>query len=91
MAQYLVIESFKGGNAVPVYERFRERGRMAPEGLAYVASWVTTDYATCYQVMECEDARLLDEWMANWADLVDFTVIPVVTYTAAAARFSGGK
>jgi hypothetical protein len=76
--QYLVIERYRGGDPVPVYRRFRERGRMAPEGLAYVGSWITEDLATCYQVMACDDRALLDEWMAAWSDLVDFEVMPVL-------------
>ncbi len=75
---FMIIEHFREG-AAPVYSRFRERGRMAPEGLQYVASWVTRDYARCYQVMECDDRALLDQWMGAWADLVDFEVHPVVT------------
>jgi hypothetical protein len=76
---YLIIERFRKGDPIPVYRRFRERGRMAPEGLTYVASWVTEDLGTCYQIMECASRLLLDDWMANWNDLVDFEVIPVLT------------
>ena len=82
---YMIVEHFRGGDAVPVYRRFRDRGRLAPEGLRYVASWVTDDLRHCYQVMECDDRALLDAWMAAWADLVDFEVIPVVTSAEAAA------
>ncbi|HET9424268.1 MAG TPA: DUF3303 family protein [Gemmatimonadaceae bacterium] len=82
----MIIERFRNGDAVPVYRRFRERGRLAPEGIAYVNSWVTPDLTTCYQVMECEDRAKLDEWMANWADLVNFEVVPVITSPEAAAR-----
>ncbi len=82
----MVIEHFRGGNPRPVYERFRARGRLAPEGLAYVSSWVTEDLAHCYQVMETADRRLLDQWIAAWADLVDFEVIPVITSAEASAR-----
>ena len=64
---------------MPVYRRFREKGRLAPEGLRYVASWVTGDLTTCFQVMECDDRRLLDEWLAAWADLVDFEVHPALS------------
>jgi len=83
---YMVIERFRGGDPVPVYRRFRERGRMAPEGLTYVSSWVTDDLKLCYQVMECADRALLEEWMANWEDLVEFEVVPVVTSSEAAGR-----
>ena len=82
---YMVIESFHDGDPRPVYTRFAERGRMAPEGLAYVSSWVTEDLRRCYQVMECADRALLDEWMSSWRDIVDFEVVPVVTSPEAAA------
>ena len=82
---YMIIEHFRGGDALPVYRRFRDRGRLAPEGLRYVASWVTDDFSRCYQVMECAERELLDAWMANWQDLVDFEVIPVVTSADAVA------
>jgi hypothetical protein len=87
---YLVIETFRGGDPRPVYVRFRERGRLAPDGLRYVASWVTDDLRRCYQVMECDDRALLDAWIANWRDLVEFDVLPVVTSAEAAARVLGG-
>jgi hypothetical protein len=82
---YMVVERFRGGDAKPVYQRFREQGRMAPAGLSYVGSWVTEDLRQCFQVMECENRALLEEWMERWMDLVDFEVIPVVTSSAAAA------
>lgn len=81
---YMVIEDYKGG-PVPVYQRFREQGRMAPDGLRYVNSWVTSDLQRCYQVMECDDPALLQQWIDRWKDLVDFEVIPVVTSSEAAA------
>lgn len=84
---YMIVEEFKGDPA-PVYRRFRERGRLAPDGLRYVNSWVTTDLQRCYQVMECDDRRLLDEWMEQWKDLVDFDVVPVVTSAEAASTIS---
>lgn len=85
---FLIIERFRGGDPAPVYRRFREKGRLAPEGLTYVSSWVTEDLATCYQVMETADRALLEQWMAQWADLVEFEVIPVITSaeTSAAER-----
>lgn len=81
---YLVIETFRNGDAVPVYRRFRDSGRLAPEGLRYVASWVTADLRRCFQVMESEDPSLLAEWMARWEDLVDFEVVPVIASADAA-------
>ena len=76
---FMVIENFRDGDARPVYRRFRDRGRLAPEGLRYVASWVTEDMTRCYQVMECDDRALLDAWIAQWEDIVDFEVVPVRT------------
>jgi len=81
---YMIIERFRGGDPVPVYRRFRERGRLAPDGLRYVTSWVTADLRQCFQVMECEDPRLLEEWTSRWSDLVEFEILPVVTSTEAA-------
>jgi hypothetical protein len=82
---YMVIERFRNGDPVPIYRRFREQGRLAPEGLQYITSWVTADHTVCYQVMSCDHRRLLDEWMSRWSDIVDFEVIPVVTSAEAAA------
>lgn len=85
---YMVIERFKDGDAIPVYRRFREQGRMAPEGLAYVSSWVDTKLECCYQVMETDDRSLLDQWMARWNDIVEFEVYPVITSAEAAQRIA---
>lgn len=81
---FMIIEHFRDGDARPVYRRFRDHGRLAPEGLRYLASWVTEDFRRCYQVMECDDPALLHQWMAQWQDLVDFEVVPVRTSAAAA-------
>jgi hypothetical protein len=85
---YMVVEHFKNRDAVPVYRRFRDRGRMAPEGLIYVSSWVDVKLERCYQVMETTDPALLDEWLAHWADLVEFEVYPVITSREAAERIA---
>lgn len=85
---YMIIERFKNRDPVPVYRRFRDRGRMAPEGLTYVSSWVTEDLDRCYQVMECDDRRLLEQWMTRWSDVTDFEVIPVVTSAQAVERIA---
>lgn len=77
--RHLVIETFRNGDPVPVYRRFRAEGRLMPPGLAFVSSWITEDLTRCYQVMEAADRGALDEWMARWADLVDFEVHPVLT------------
>jgi len=86
MSLYMVIENFKNGDAAPVYRRFRDRGRLAPEGLSYISSWVNDQLARCYQLMETEDRALLDRWIANWSDLVDFEVHPVITSKEAAEK-----
>jgi hypothetical protein len=86
---YMVVEHFKNKDAVEVYRRFRDNGRMAPEGLTYVSSWVDERLERCYQLMETDDRRLLEAWMANWSDLVDFEVHAVVTSKEAAERIAG--
>ena len=86
MARYMVIEHFKNGDPVPVYSRFHDQGRLAPEGLTYVSSWVEEELGRCYQIMETEDPQLLGQWMANWSDLVDFEVHLVITSEEAAQR-----
>jgi hypothetical protein len=88
---YMIIEDFRDGDARPVYRRFRERGRLAPDGLRYVSSWVTTDLRRCYQVMECDDPRLLEEWMNHWRDIVDFQTVPVMTSADAANAVTTGE
>ena len=83
---YMVIERFRDGDAVPVYRRFRERGRLAPDGLTYVDSWIDESLRICFQVMRTDRRDLLDEWMSRWSDLVEFEVYPVVTSAEAASR-----
>ena len=85
---YMIIESFKNGDPVPVYRRFRDEGRLAPAALRYVSSWVTPDMTTCYQVMECESRDVLDQWITRWRDLVDFAVVPVITSAEAVERIA---
>jgi len=85
---YMVIERFRNGDAAPVYRRFRDHGRLAPEGLSYVSSWVSEDLRVCYQLMETPDVSLLDAWIDRWRDLVDFEVHPVITSSEAAERMA---
>jgi hypothetical protein len=82
----MVVEHFKGGDPLPVYRRFRDHGRLAPDGLEYVSSWVDEKLATCFQLMETDERILLDEWMAKWSDLVEFEVYSVITSKDAAER-----
>ena len=84
----MIVEHFRDGDARPVYRRFRDRGRLAPEGLRYLGSWVTDDFRHCYQVMEYDDPALLRQWMAEWQDLVEFEVVPVITSAEAAAAIA---
>ena len=80
----MVIERFKNGDAAPVYQRFRERGRMLPEGLKYLDSWVETGRGRCFQLMGCDDRRLMDEWTWRWQDMVEFEINQVITSDEAA-------
>ena len=75
---FMVIERFRNRDAKAVYRRFREQGRGAPDGLRYVGSWIEANFDRCFQVMECDDARLLQQWVAVWGDLIDFEIVPVV-------------
>ena len=76
---FMVVEHFKGRDPAPVYKRFAENGRLMPEGLTFINSWIEVGMDRCFQVMETEDPVLLQEWIKNWGDLVDFEVVPVVT------------
>ncbi len=76
---FMVIERFKNRDAAAVYRRFGEHGRMAPDGLKYIDSWVETNFDRCFQLMECEDQELFQEWMAHWEDLVEFEIVEVNT------------
>jgi len=76
---FMVIERFKAGKVAAIGRRFKEKGRMLPEGVAYHASWVDAAGARCYQVMEAPNAELLNEWVSRWEDLVEFEIVPVVT------------
>jgi hypothetical protein len=88
MTLYMIVEHFKNKDAVPVYRRFRDQGRLAPEGLVYVSSWVDHQFERCYQVMEAESPALIEEWIAKWSDLVDFEVYPVMTSKEAAEKMA---
>jgi uncharacterized protein DUF3303 len=83
---FMIVEHFKNKDAVPVYRRFRDRGRLAPEGLIYLSSWVDQKLERCYQLMETDDRALVDQWIANWSDLVDFEVHEVIPSSEAAER-----
>ncbi len=75
---FMVIERFRNRDAKAVYRRFRDQGRLMPEGLRYVGSWIEANFDRCFQLMECDDASLFLEWVANWNDLIEFEIVPVV-------------
>jgi hypothetical protein len=81
----MVIEHFKDGSVSKIYRRLREKGRMMPDGLNYVSSWIDTDMRVCYQLMQTEDAALFPRWTENWGDLMDFRIVPVRTSAETAA------
>jgi hypothetical protein len=81
---FMVIERFRNNDAAAVYRRFRERGRMLPEGLRYVESWTEADFGRCFQLMECDDPELFRQWTARWEDLVEFEITAVLTSKEAA-------
>ena len=76
---YMVIERFKDRDASAVYKRLRESGRMMPDGLNYIDSWIEPNFDRGFQLMECHDRALFDKWIAHWSDLAQFEVIPVIT------------
>ena len=81
---FMVIERYKNRDAKAVYSRFKEKGRMMPEGLTYVGSWVEDNFDRCFQLMECDDPRLFQQWLVHWEDLGDFEIVHVVSSAEAA-------
>ena len=88
---YMVIEHYNEGAGPAIYKRFRENGRMMPDGLNYVASWIKPDFSQCFQVMSWDDPAVFDEWTAKWSDLMTFEVIPVITSADAQEIMRGEK
>ena len=88
MPLYMIIEHFKNNDPAPIYRRFRDKGRMAPEGLLYISSWTTESLTRCYQLMETNDRTLIDNWIANWSDLIDFEIHPVISSAEAAQKIA---
>ena len=85
----MVLESFKNGEPKPVYARLEKHGRMLPDDLRYISSWVDQDLSRCFQVMECSRDGALQDWMENWRDLVDFELVPVLSSAEAATMVQG--
>ena len=77
--QYMIIERFKPGKIKEVYERFTEKGRMMPDDVIYINSWINEEVTVCYQLMESPSVEKLNEWISNWNDLTDFEIVPVIS------------
>ena len=75
---FMVVETFRNHDGKAIYRRLRDRGRQMPDGLSFVSSWVQADMGRCFQLMECDDVTLLQRWVAQWSDLMDFEIVPVV-------------
>ena len=76
---YMIVERFQSGKAKALYERFEEKGRMLPEGVHYINSWIDEQVSVCFQVMESDTKEKLQQWIDQWNDLADFEIIPVIT------------
>lgn len=87
---FMVIENFRDQDAKSVYRRFKEQGRLMPEGVTFVESWVSADLSRCFQVMESPDITLLQRWVAEWSDLVAFEIVPVSSGRDTAAALGEG-
>jgi hypothetical protein len=85
---FMVIESFRNQDAKAVYRKFKEKGRMMPDGLSFVSSFVTADLSRCFQLMECDDVTLLQRWVTQWSDVAAFEIVPVVAGKDTAAALS---
>ena len=75
---FMVIETFRNQDAKSIYRRLRDKGRQMPEGLTFVNSWVQADFDRCFQLMECGEVTLLQKWVAQWSDLMEFEIVPVL-------------
>ncbi|MGH7391151.1 MAG: DUF3303 domain-containing protein [Candidatus Rokuibacteriota bacterium] len=86
---FMVVETFRDQDAKAVYRRFRDRGRMMPDGLTFVSSWVAADLGRCFQLMECDDVTLLQRWVTQWSELIHFEIVPVASGKETAETLSG--
>ena len=84
--QYMIIERFYQHKIKQLYQRFAEQGRMLPDGVNYINSWINEDITTCYQLMESESIEKIYEWISKWNDLADFEIIPVISSAEAKAK-----
>jgi hypothetical protein len=86
---FMVVEDFRGRDRKATYRRFRDKGRMTPDGLRFLGSWVTADMGRCFQLMEADDVTLFQRWVADWCDLGEFEILPVVEGKETAAALAG--
>jgi hypothetical protein len=78
--RFMIIERFKDNDMLPAYRRVRDEGRTLPDGLKYVDSWIEPNFSRCFQLMECDDLRLLQAWVLGWRGAgVTFEIVPVVS------------
>jgi len=89
--QYMIIEKFKKGKVTEIYSRFDQKGRLMPEGLTYINSWIDENVEICFQLMETNSIELLHEWINNWNDLADFEIVPVISSAQAKAKTLGNN
>jgi len=82
---FMVIEKFRSQDAKSVYRRLQSKGRLTPDGVTFVSSWVAADLGRCFQLMEYDEIALLQKWVVAWSDLVEFEIVPVVSGKDAAA------
>ena len=85
---FMVVETFRNQDGKAIYRRLRDRGRQMPDGLSFVGSWVQADMGRCCQLMECDDVTLLQRWIVQWSDLIEFEIVPVVAGKDAAAALT---
>ncbi|MBI3523971.1 MAG: DUF3303 family protein [Betaproteobacteria bacterium] len=83
---YMIVEHYRNQDPAPVYRRFRDHGRLAPGGLRYISSWVDEKLECCFQLMETPDRKLIDVWISNWSDIVEFEIYPVLSSAEAAEK-----
>jgi Protein of unknown function (DUF3303) len=84
--QFMIIEKFHPGKVRQLYQRFAEKGRMLPDGVSYINSWINEEVSICYQLMEAETSEQLQGWINHWKDLADFEVVPVISSQEAKAK-----
>lgn len=88
---FMVVERFKNRDAKAIYTRLQEKGRMMPDGLKYVGSWIEDNFDRCFQLMECDDPQLFEQWTVHWRDIMDVEIVHVVSSAEAAEAAHAGR